>query len=56
MDRLGENDRKYLDTVITEQEYGVATQKGSKLSKEVKSTIQEMLDDGTIDQMIDKWD
>ena len=50
------DDRKYLDTVITEQEYGVATQKGSKLSKEVKSTIQEMLDDGTIDQMIDKWD
>ena len=49
------DDRKFLDTVVAEQEYGVATQKDSELSKEVGSAIKEMLDDGTIDQMIDKW-
>ena len=37
------------------QEYAVATQKGSKLSKQVSSAIQEMLDDGTIADLIEKW-
>lgn len=50
------DDRKFLDTVIAEQEYGVATQKDSDLSKEVGDAIQGMLDDGTIDEIIDKWD
>lgn len=36
--------------------YGVATQKGSELSARVAETIQGMLDDGTIDAIIDKWD
>ncbi|HIW40290.1 MAG TPA: transporter substrate-binding domain-containing protein [Candidatus Eubacterium pullicola] len=49
------DDRHYLDTVIAEQEYGVATQKDSELSEEVSKVIQEMLDDGTIDKLIDKW-
>ena len=34
----------------------MATQKGSELSQPVADTIQEMLDDGTIETMIDKWD
>lgn len=50
------DDRKFLDTIIAEQQYGVATQKDSDLSKEVGEAIQGMLDDGTIDEMIDKWD
>lgn len=45
----------FLDTTISESEYGVATQKGSKLSAETSKAIQEMLDDGTISRLIDKW-
>lgn len=51
-----DDDRVFLDTVIAEQDYGVATQKDSELSEKVAQTIQEMLDDGTIDALIDKWD
>lgn len=51
-----DDDRKFLDTEIADQNYGVATQKGSELSAEVDAVIQEMLDDGTISSMIDKWD
>ena len=49
-------DRSLLDTEIASQQYGVATQKGSDLSRPVADTIQAMLDDGTIDALIDKWD
>lgn len=49
------DDRKLLDTVILQQEYGVATQKGSELSEKVDKAIKEMLEDGTIDELIDKW-
>lgn len=51
-----DSDRKFLDTDIAEQNYGVATQKGSELSEEVDAAVREMLDDGTIDSIIDKWD
>ena len=51
-----DDDREFLDISISKQEYGVATQKDSKLSQPVADTIQEMLDDGTIEKMIDKWD
>ncbi len=50
------SDRSQLDFVIDMQEYGVATQKDSELSAEVDAAIKEMLDDGTIDALIDKWD
>ena len=43
------------DFSIDPQEYGVATQKGSELSGQVKDAVQSMLDDGTIDEFIDKW-
>lgn len=36
--------------------YGVATQKDSDLSQPVAQTIQNMIDDGTIASLIDKWD
>lgn len=37
------------------QEYAVATNKDSELSDTVADTIQDMLDDGTIAALIDKW-
>lgn len=50
-----DEDRQYIDVVIEEQDYAVATQKGSGLSKEVDKSIKKMLDDGTIEKLIDKW-
>lgn len=47
--------RKYLDVAVAQQQYGVATKKDSDLSKPVADAIQEMLDDGTIAELIDKW-
>ncbi len=50
-------DRNILsDFVINTQEYGVATKKNSVLSEPVSETIQGMLDDGTIAELVDKWD
>lgn len=49
-------DRVYLDVALLEQDYGVATQKGSELSKSVEKSMKKMLEDGTIDELIDKWD
>lgn len=48
--------RKILDDVIGTENYGVATQKDSSLSKPVADSIQKMLDDGTIAALTDKWD
>lgn len=47
--------RKILDDVVGVEDYGVATQKDSSLSQPVASAIQDMLDDGTITALIDKW-
>lgn len=41
---------------VAEQSYGIATQKGSELSASVAQVVQDMLDDGTIDALVDKWD
>ena len=50
------NERHILDNfVVEEQSFGVATQKGSELSPKVADAIQGMLDDDTIDTLIDKW-
>lgn len=49
------DDRRFLAETFAEQDYGVATQKGSALSKPVADAIQAMLDDGTIETLIDKW-
>lgn len=51
------NDERILfEETIHQEDYGVATQKDSSLSKPVAESIQKMLDDGTIDGLIDKWD
>ena len=47
--------RMFLDLSITHQEYGVATVKDSALSAPVAEAVQAMLDDGTIERLIDKW-
>lgn len=51
-----DEDREIMDIQLAEQNYGVATQKDSGLSGQVEEVIQEMLSDGTIDTLIDKWD
>ena len=50
------DDREYLSLDIYEQNYGVATQKDSELSASMSEAVQKLLDDGTIDELIDKWD
>lgn len=43
------------DFSVNPQEYGVATQKNSDLSKQVKSAVKDMKADGTIDRLTQKW-
>ena len=50
-----DDDRSLLDVNISDQLYGVATQKGSELSPRIADAIQAMLDDGTIAALIEKW-
>lgn len=49
------DDRNLLDINISDQQYGVVTQKGSELSPRVAEVIQGMLDDGTIAALVEKW-
>ncbi len=48
--------RKLLDFQIETQQYAVATLKGSPLSEPVAEVMQEIKDDGTLTELIDKWD
>lgn len=50
-----EDDREILEETIGQEEYAVATQKGSDLSAPVAEAVQQMLDDGTVDRLIEKW-
>lgn len=49
-------DRAYLPGSLATQNYGVATRKGSELSAELAAAMDDMLADGTVDELIDKWD
>lgn len=49
-------DRRFLDLSIDTQQYGVATVKDSAMSGPVADSVKEMLEDGTIARLIDKWD
>ena len=40
---------------VASQSYGVATQKDSDLSSAVSASIQAMIDDGTIEALVNKW-
>ncbi len=49
--------RAYIENFeVAEQSFGIATQKGSDLSEPVATAMQNMLDDGTIATLVDKWD
>ena len=50
------DDRLYLPGSLATQYYGVATQKDSKLSGQVAKAVEDMLSDGTVDTLVDKWD
>ena len=50
-----DDDRSLLDVNISDQLYGVATQKDSDLSPRIAEAVQAMLDDGTIAALIEKW-
>ena len=50
-----EDDREILEDKIGQEEYAVATQKGSELSGQVAEAVSQMLADGTIDGLIEKW-
>lgn len=51
-----DENRDFLKLDIARQEYGVATQKDSELSQPMAEAVQKLLDDGTIEKLIDKWD
>ena len=38
------------------QDYGIATKKGSDLSKTVDDTVNELLENGWLDEEIKAWD
>ncbi len=49
--------RTYIeDFVVAEQSFGIATQKDSDLSQPVADAVQDMLDEGFIARLVDKWD
>lgn len=49
--------RTYIENFeVAEQSFDIATQKGSDLSEPVATAMQDMLDDGTIAALVDKWD
>lgn len=50
-----EDDREILEDKIGQEEYAVATQKDSELSGRMTEAVQKMLDDGTIEELIEKW-
>lgn len=51
---LNEN-RQYITEKFSPQEYGVATKKGSELSGKVEELITKWLGDGTIDELVKKY-
>lgn len=49
------DDRTYINEKFSPQNYGVATKKGSELSRQIETLIQGWLKDGTIDGLITKY-
>lgn len=44
-----------LDTKYTEEDYAIAFAKGSELTEEVNKALEELIADGTVQQIIDKY-
>lgn len=50
------DDRSLIEENLTEQEIGICTVKGSKLSDQIAENITKWTEDGTLDELIAKWD
>ncbi len=46
---------KILDTKYTEEDYAIAFAKNSELTAEVNSALEELINDGTVQKIIDKY-
>lgn len=46
---------KILDTEYTEEDYAIAFAKGSELTAEVNAALEELIKDGTVQSIIDKY-
>lgn len=46
---------KILDTKYTEEDYAIAFAKGSELTEEVNNALKELIADGTVQNIIDKY-
>ena len=49
------DNRTYLRYSLGEQGYGIATKKGSPLTKKVADALFTLMDDGTVVKLIEKW-
>ncbi len=50
------DDRSLIKENLTEQQIGICTVKGSKLSKQIAENITKWTEDGTLEELISKWD
>lgn len=50
-----EEDRVVLEEKISKEEYAVATRKDSELSEPMAEAVRQLLDDGTVERLIGKW-
>ena len=46
---------KILDTAYTEEDYAIAVQKGSELTQKMNDALKELIDDGTVAEIINKY-
>ena len=46
---------KILDTAYTEEDYAIAVQKGSELTQKMNDALKELIADGTVKAIIDKY-
>ncbi|MDO4182149.1 MAG: transporter substrate-binding domain-containing protein [Coriobacteriia bacterium] len=50
------SEMKYLDEPYSEENYVVATPKGSALSEKVNQAVQTLKENGTVQRLMEKWD
>ncbi len=50
-----QDDRLLLPVMFSQQQYGVATPRGSRLTAKVDEAVKARLEDGTIDGLIKRW-
>ena len=50
-----DDDRSFVDLKMSEQPYAVATLKGSPLSAPIDEAVRALLDEGFMDELVEKW-